>query len=187
MYSYIKGFISEVTPKYVTLENNNIGYEIVVPNPYNFIINNELITVYIYHYLREDQETLFGFKTKEEKELFLKLISVNGIGPKSALSILASATVNEILNAIESRDDAYLKRFPGIGAKASQQIILDLHGKISFDDVSPLVSNSKANDLTEALTTLGYNKKDVSKALSKLDLTKSDSDIIKEALKLLNK
>ena len=187
MYSYIKGYVTEVTPKYITLENNNIGYEIVVPNPYNFLINDDFITVYIYHYLREDQEPLYGFKTKDEKELFLKLISVNGIGPKSALSILASATVNEILSAIESRNDTYLKKFPGIGAKASQQIILDLHGKISFDDVCVLGNNSKANDITEALTTLGYNKKDVTKVISKLDLTLDDSTIIKEALKLLNK
>jgi len=188
MYSYIKGVVTEITPKYITVENNNIGYEIVVPNPYNFIIRDEVITIYIYHYLREDQETLFGFKTKSEKDLFLKLISVNGIGPKSALSILASATVNEILNAIESRNDTYLKRFPGIGAKASQQIILDLHGKISFDDSDATVGSSqKVLDITEALTTLGYAKKDVNKVIKKIDLTLDDSTIIKEALKELNK
>ena len=191
MYAYIKGFISGINPKYITLENNNIGYEIVVPNPYNFIVSNQVITIYIYHYLREDQEVLYGFKTLEEKELFLKLISVNGIGPKSALSILASATVNEILEAIDRRDDAYLKRFPGIGLKASQQIILDLHGKVSFDEIdelgSGISSNQRIVDITEALTTLGYNKKDVNKVLKKIDFTQDDSTIIKQALKDLNK
>ncbi|MCR5787387.1 MAG: Holliday junction branch migration protein RuvA [Acholeplasmatales bacterium] len=188
MYSYIKGNVTMVCPKNITLENNNIGYEIVVPNPYNFMVSKEEVTVFIYHYLREDQETLYGFKTREEKDLFLKLISVNGIGPKSALSILASATVNEILNAIESRDDAYLKRFPGIGAKASQQIILDLHGKISFDDVSEVLNNnSHQKDIEEALVTLGYSKKDVTKAVSKLDFSLDDSTLIKLALKELNK
>ena len=187
MYSYIKGIVKKVTPKYITLENNNIGYEIVVPNPYNFIIDDNFITIFIYHYLREDQEVLYGFKTEEEKELFLKLISVSGIGPKSALSILASATVNEIISAIENRNDSYLKKFPGIGAKASQQIILDLNGKLSFNDVLTLGNNQKSNDICEALITLGYSKKDVNKVVSKLDLTKDDSTLIKEALKELNK
>jgi Holliday junction DNA helicase RuvA len=188
MYSYIKGIVTVVSPKNITLENNKIGYEIVVPNPYNFIVSDEEITVFIYHYLREDQETLYGFKTNEEKDLFLKLIQVNGIGPKSALSILASASVNEIINAIESRNDAYLKRFPGIGAKASQQIILDLHGKISFDDLSSnFTISGHAKDIEEALVTLGYSKKDVTKVVSKLDLTLDDSTLIKLALKELNK
>ena len=190
MYAYIKGFVSGINPKYITVENNNIGYEIVVPNPYNFKVCEDIITIYVYHYVREDQEVLYGFKNKDEKELFLKLISVNGIGPKSALSILASATVNEILHAIDSRDDAYLKRFPGIGAKASQQIILDLHGKVSFDDSledTMTGSNQRLIDITEALTTLGYAKKDVTKVLKKVDLTLDDSQIIKQALKDLNK
>ncbi len=189
MYAYIKGIISGINPKYVVLENNNIGYEIVVPNPYNFLVNGEEITVYIYHYVREDAEVLYGFKTKEEKELFLKLISVNGIGPKSALSILASATVNEILHAIDARDDAYLKRFPGIGQKASQQIILDLHGKVSFDSEEEIIgsTNQRILDITEALTTLGYAKKDVNKVVKKIDFTQDDSTIIKLALKELNK
>ena len=119
-------------------------------------------------------------------KVFLKLISVNGIGPKSALSILASATVPEIINAIESRNDAYLKKFPGIGPKASLQIILDLKGKVSFDDETGLPTNSKSDTLVEALTSLGYSKKDSTKVVGKLDLTKPEGELIKDALKLLN-
>lgn len=182
MYSYIKGMVRKLNPKYIVLESNNIGYEIITANPYNFHLNEE-ITVYVYQYVREDIIALYGFKSEDEKELFLKLISVNGIGPKSALSILASGTVNEIVSAIESRNDAYLKKFPGIGPKASQQIILDLKGKVCFDEALP---NGKSDTLVEALTSLGYSKKDATKVTAKLDLTKPEGELIKDALKLLN-
>lgn len=186
MYSYIKGIIKKITPKYIVLENNSIGYQIITANPYNFSLNEEL-TVYIHQYVKEDILDLYGFKTEDEKELFLKLISVNGIGPKSALSILASATVNEICCAIESRNDAYLKKFPGIGPKASLQIILDLKGKVNFDQ-NPLQSASpKSDTLVEALVSLGYSKKDATKAVGRLDLTKDEGILIKDALKILTK
>lgn len=185
MYHYIKGTIKKLNPKYIVLENNNIGYEIITANPYNYHLHEEVV-VYIYQYVREDINVLYGFRSDEERELFLKLISVNGIGPKSALSILASGTVNEIIGAIEARNDAYLKKFPGIGPKASQQIILDLKGKVSFDEATN-VGNAKTDTLVEALTSLGYSKKDATKAVSNLDLTKQEGDLIKDALKLLNK
>ena len=187
MYSYIVGKITKVSPKYIVLESNGIGYELIVANPYNFKAQEDEQKVYVYQHVREDSITLFGFKEEDEKELFLKLISVNGIGPKSALSILASATVKEIIMAIESRDDKYLKKFPGIGPKASLQIILDLKGKVSFDEDSQILPSNKLDDLTDALTTLGYTKKDSQKALAKIDLTMDEGQIIREALKLLNK
>ncbi len=185
MYSYIKGTIKKLNPKYIVLENNGIGYQIITANPYNFRLNEE-VTVFVHQYVKEDILDLYGFKTEDEKELFLKLISVNGIGPKSALSILASATVPEIINAIESRNDAYLKKFPGIGPKASLQIILDLKGKVSFEDELGIPANSKSDTLVEALTSLGYSKKDATKVVGKLDLTKPEGELIKDALKLLN-
>lgn len=184
MYSYIKGIVKKITPKYIVLENNAIGYQIITANPYNFSLNKEL-TVYVYQYVKEDILDLYGFKSEEEKELFLKLISVNGIGPKSALSILASATVPEICSAIESRNDAYLKKFPGIGPKASLQIILDLKGKLSFEQNDLAAPSPKSDTLIEALCSLGYSKKDASKAVSNLDLTKDEGALIKEALRIL--
>ncbi len=184
MYHYIKGSIKKLNPKYIVLENNSIGYEIITANPYNYHLNEEVI-VYTYQYVREDINALYGFRSNDERDLFLKLISVNGIGPKSALSILASGTVNEIIAAIESRNDAYLKKFPGIGPKASQQIILDLKGKVSFDEGN-LPSSGKSETLVEALTSLGYSKKDATKAVGKLDLTKPEGELIKDALKILN-
>lgn len=123
--------------------------------------------------------------TKEEKELFLKLISVSGIGPKSALSILALGSVNAIYEAIESRNDTYLRKFPGIGPKASQQIILDLKGKINLEEKT-LVS-SKLEEISDALVALGYSKKEINKILPKLDDSETEANLIKQALKLLTK
>ncbi|MDD4184685.1 MAG: helix-hairpin-helix domain-containing protein, partial [Candidatus Izemoplasmatales bacterium] len=109
----------------------------------------------------------------------------NGIGPKSAKAILAAGDVNSITSAIESGNAKFLTKFPGIGPKASQQIILDLQGKISFDD--PLLHNDSINDVDEALQALGYNQKEIKKVLQKLDQTKSTNELIKDALKQMLK
>lgn len=186
MYGYIKGVITKVTPKYIIIENNGIGYLLIVSNPYNFKLNNEY-KLFTHQYVREDILDLYGFSSEEEKELFLKLISVSGIGPKTALSILASSSVNNVIKAIEDRNAAYLKKFPGIGAKASQQIILDLQGKLSFDDLEVSTPSSKLQDVEDALVALGYNKKELQKVLAKLDQTKDEGELVKDALKLLVK
>lgn len=185
MYGYIKGIVTKITPKNIICENQGIGYLLIVSNPYNFKLNTEY-KIYTYQYVREEILDLYGFISEEEKELFLKLISVSGIGPKSALSILASGSVKEIVNAIESRNDAYLRKFPGIGTKASQQIILDLRGKLTFTDQLP-VSNSKLEDVEGALLALGYNKKEISKVLSKLDVNLDEGTLVKLALQQMIK
>ncbi|HIT43957.1 TPA: Holliday junction branch migration protein RuvA [Candidatus Avacholeplasma faecigallinarum] len=185
MYGYIIGKITKITPKFIICENNGIGYLLIVSNPYNFKLNDEY-KIHTYQYVREDIIDLYGFQTEEEKELFLKLISVSGIGPKSALSMLASGKVSEIIKAIEDRNDAYLRKFPGIGAKASQQIILDLRGKLSFTD-ELLVPNSKLDDVEGALLALGYNKKEISKVLAKLDASLDEATLVKQALQQMIK
>lgn len=185
MYGYIKGIVTKITPKYIIIDNNNIGYLIIVSNPYNFKLNEEY-TIYTHQYVREDTLDLYGFSSEEEKDLFLKLISVNGIGPKSALSILASGRVKEIINAIESNNDAYLRKFPGIGVKASQQIILDLRGKLTFDS-NYIPSDSKMEDVEAALIALGYAKKEVAKVISKLDMSLDEGQLVKLALQQMIK
>lgn len=185
MFEYINGVVTDVTPKNIVLENNNIGFYIIVPNPFNYKIN-EITKVFVYQYIRENEMTLYGFSKKEEKELFLKLISVSGIGPKSALSILATGSVNQICEAIESRNEIYLRKFPGIGPKASQQIILDLNGKVNFD-LQVNFSSTKNDDVKEALLALGYSQKEINKVLPKLDNTLNEADSIKMALKLLTR
>ncbi len=184
MYGYINGIVTKITPKYIICENNGIGYEIIVPNPFSYKLSNNY-KIYTYQYVREDIIELYGFLEFEEKELFLKLISVSGIGPKSALSILATGTVSEICNAIESRNDVYLRKFPGIGTKASQQIILDLAGKLSFEEGTS--SNTKLDDVSDALIALGYSKKEITKVIGKLDANMEEGELIKEALKKLVK
>jgi len=182
MYAYIKGTVTKIHPSEIELENSNIGYLIKMPNPYVYKLYDDVI-VYVYQKVSEDSIELYGFKTLEEKQLFLKLISVNGIGPKSALSILATGDVNGVISAIELGNSAYLTRFPGIGQKASQQIVLDLKGKINFD----AKDNSSKSELAEALSSLGYSKKDIEKVEKKLDMTLSIEELIKEALKLLTR
>ena len=185
MYGYIKGVVTKITPKNIIIENNGIGYLLIVSNPYSFKLNSDY-KVFVHQYVREDLIDLYGFGSEDEKELFLKLISVSGIGPKSALSILATGTVKEIVSAIESRNDAYLRKFPGIGAKASQQIILDLQGKLNYDEAISY-KGSKLDDVEEALIALGYSKKEISKVLPKLDGALDEGNLVKEALKLLVK
>lgn len=184
MYEYMSGMLTKVNPKYVVLDNNGIGYQIYVPNPYNYHVN-DYCTIWVYQAVREDSIDLYGFLTFEEKDLFLKIISVTGIGPKSALPILAASSVDDIKGAIASGNVSYMQKFPGIGPKAAQQIILDLRGKVEFDQVS-LIKND-LDDCIEALVALGYNKKEVNKVISKVDATLPQNEIIKQALKLLSK
>jgi Holliday junction DNA helicase RuvA len=184
MYNYIKGKITEITPNYVTLESNAIGYKILTPNPFNFSIDGDF-TVYIYQKVTDDAITLYGFKSSEARDLFIKLISVNGIGPKSAIAILASGSVGSITNAIEEGNAKYLQKFPGIGPKASQQIVLDLKGKIDFENVSIRTQNMV--EVEEALVALGYKTKEIEKVIKKLDNTKNTNDLIKDALQMMLK
>jgi Holliday junction DNA helicase RuvA len=117
--------------------------------------------------------------------LFIKLISVNGIGPKSAIAILASGSVGSITKAIENGDAKYLQKFPGIGPKASQQIVLDLKGKIDFENVSVFTQNMV--EVEEALQALGYRSKEIDKVIKKLDSSKTTNELIKDALAMMLK
>lgn len=181
MYGYIKGKVTDIDSNYVIIENNNIGYNLYVANPYHYKLDENYL-IHTYTYVKEDEISLYGFSTKEEKELFLKLISVKGIGPKAGLSILASGTVEGIEDAIERENILYLKKIPKIGDKAARQIILDLKGKLAKSN------NANSNsELIEALEALGYKNKDISKIIKQVDDNKSLEEQIKEALKLLLK
>ncbi len=180
MYEYIKGKITTIEPTYIVLENNLIGYLVTVSNPYQFSLNTD-ITLYIYQYVREDMIQLFGFKTQDEKKMFLKLISVTGIGPKSALSILASMQIDEFINAIESGNAKYLTKYPGIGLKTAQQIILDLKGKLVLNN-EITIKNQVKEDLEQALLNLGYKKQEINKVINKLDYNNNIDVLLKQAL-----
>ncbi len=184
MYEYITGVVKKITPKYIVVDNNKIGYLIIVGNPYDFKVDEEY-QVYLYQAVREDSLDLYGFKSFEIKEAFISLLSVKGIGPKSALSMVSASNPTEIYGAIERADVKFLTNFPGIGLKASQQIILDLKGKINFEENDNL--SAKLLDCEEALVALGYNKKDINKTLKQIDSELDINQTIKQALKLLSK
>jgi len=183
MYGYIKGIVTEIESSYIILENNNIGYLIYVANPYAYQLNNEY-TVYLYTQIKEDEHLLYGFKEKCEKELFLKLISVKGLGCKMALPILATGSINGIVDAIDRENVLYLKKFPKIGDKVARQIILDLKGKLA-PSASDIVNVN--SELVEVLTSLGYKNPDIKKVIPNVDISLSLEDQVKEALKLLLK
>ena len=183
MYGYIRGIITDVESSHIIIDNNGIGYIVFVPNPYSYQINNEY-TIYTYTHIREDEYSLYGFKTSEEKELFLKLISVKGLGPKMALPMLATGSITGILNAIDRENILYLKKFPKIGDKVARQIILDLKGKLAS---SSQVNVNINHELLDALTALGYKQADIKKIVPNVNCNESIENQIKEALKLLLK
>ena len=184
MYAYLKGQITSVDPKGIIVENNNIGYQILTPNPYLFVLNDH-VTVYLYHHVRQDFEALYGFIDNSSKELFVKLLSVSGIGPKSALSVLATNQINDVKLAIEEGNVKFLTKFPGIGTKTAQQIILDLKGKLI--DVDEGLAQHKDNDVILALQQLGYPTKDINRVIKNLDFNQSTEKLIKDALQQLLK
>ena len=180
MYSYLNGTVTEIYPSSITVDINDIGYKVITPNPYEFTLN-EVSKVYIHHYVREDLIQLFGFKTFDEKNLFIKLLSVKGIGPKSAIAILASGNVNDVIGAIEIGNVKFLSKFPGIGPKASQQIVLDLKGKLDLSENIKAKSNA-ISEVEEALKSLGYKSREITKAIKDLDPSGKTEDLLKTAL-----
>ncbi len=189
MINYLIGRIVEITAKYIVVETNSIGYEIFVSNPYSYEIDKN-INIYTYQKVAEDELSLYGFKTKEEKAMFLDLISVKGIGAKTALVILEVTTVTNIKQAIINKEIEYLMKFPKIGKKSAQQIILDLESKYKdgitgADNIN--LTTSIDLEALEALEALGYDKSKVKKVLIKVDPNLSSEEKIKEALKLLVK
>ena len=134
----------------------------------------------------KDEYTLYGFKTREEKELFLKLISVKGLGPKMAMPILAVGSIEGIMDAIERENILYLKKFPKIGEKLARQIVLDLKGKLEFIGVGITDDEmSKSEELKEVLLGLGYKEKEIKPIISKVDSSITIEEQVKEALRLL--
>ena len=185
MYGYIKGTIKDIESNYVIIDNNDIGYIIYVPNPYYYKLD-EVYTIYTHTQIREDEYSLYGFANQDELKLFLKLIQVKGVGPKMALPMLATGSVEGIYDAIERENILYLKKFPKIGEKVARQIILDLKGKVNGSQMSLLATNNN-KELLDALLALGYKQADVKKVIANVNESLTIEEQIKEALKLLLK
>lgn len=185
MYNYIKGIVTILKTNAIVIENNGIGYDVFVANPYSFEEGSE-VTVYLYNLIREDEHSLYGFKTKDERDLFLKLLSVKGLGPKVGMGFFAAGSVSGIVDAIERENVLYLKKFPKVGEKLAKQIVLDLKGKlgnVTVDDATAIDSF----ELISVLESLGYKSVDINKIIPNVDKDKTIEEQVKDALKLLLK
>ena len=184
MYSYFKGSIKEIEGDHIVIEVNNIGYKIFVSNPYSYNLD-ESTKVYLYNHIREDEYSLYGFKSVEERNIFLRLINVKGMGPKTALGLLATGSVNGLIDAINKENILYLKKFPKVGEKLARQIVLDLKGKMESKD--SLYENDEVEELISVLENLGYSKNDIKRILPSIDKSNTLEVQVKEALKLMLK
>lgn len=196
MFEYLKGRLTKITAKYIVLEVAGIGYILHVANPYRYSESvNQDITIYTHQVIREDAHLLYGFETESEKDVFLRLISVSGIGPTTALAIIAVDDNEGLVRAIDQQNITYLTKFPKIGKKTAQQMVLDLAGK--FVDVtveagntapSAPAGNFALDEAMEALLALGYKATEIKKIRAFFDgTTETAENYIKSALKMLMK
>ena len=190
MISFLKGDIVEINVDYVLIDVNGVGFQVFVGKPQDFSYGRSLI--YTYYHVKEDGVSLYGFKTKQEQDLFLRLINVSGIGPKTASGILGATTTNSLISAIELGNIAFLKKLPSIGPKAAQQIVLDLRGKLISDEQANKPSTKKSDkysDVYDALRQFGYKVTEIDNAINKVENIENlqTVSIIKECLKLLRK
>lgn len=193
MISYIKGEVVKKGSDYLILENNNMGYYINTSiSTLNKVSERERIIILTYMHIREDIIALYGFLTRDEINLFKKLITVNGIGPKAGLSILSTYEAKAVREIIIREDAAKMSKVPGIGKKTASKIFLELKDKLGtveeFKGSGELVVSDELSDVADALTSLGFSSLEVKQTLDGMDLTgKTENDIIKEALKNMNR
>ena len=195
MIDYIKGSIEEFGAAEITLENNGIGYKILISlQTYEGLNGKNEAKVYIHHYLREDEELYYGFASKDERELFRLLIGVSGIGASTARMMLSSLTSDEIRNSIIAEDINKIKSIKGIGLKSAQRLVLELKDKVvkGGGSDSPALFSSASNPATDeaitALVMLGFTKANVTKAVTSVlkdNPSASLEEIIKQSLKRL--
>ncbi|MBW1605790.1 Holliday junction branch migration protein RuvA [Lactobacillus sp. Sy-1] len=200
MYEYFEGYVTAVTPSYIVLEVNGIGYLLFTADPYSYQVDaNQKIRVYIHQVIADSFQSLYAFHALKDKALFEKLINVSGIGPKSANAIMAGNQNQGLLKAINEENITFLTKFPGVGKKTAKQIVLDLKGKI--DDLfegellvpEPSVADDgdaakELRDALDALNALGYSARDVKKVekqLLAIDAPMDTNQYLSEGLKLL--
>ena len=198
MFAYIKGSLEEKGNNYVVIEVSGIGYKIFMSETAisKMCDLGETIKVHTYYYVREDNISLYGFLTKEELKMFELLLSVSGIGAKSAITMLSNISPSSFALAVISNDVNSLKKIPGVGPKSAQRIILELKDKLktqqaieeeSLEIKVEIQKSENVSEAMEALQILGYNKREVEKAFEKIANTDvSVEELIKKALSLLS-
>lgn len=197
MISYIKGILEDMSPGMVVVDNHGIGYQMMVPmRGESFPKIGQEIKIYTHMHVREDDVSLFGFLSKEEKEAFELLIGVNGIGPKVGLSVLSTLSVYELKMAVISEDVKTISKTPGLGPKGAKKLILELKDKLSFeeleeDGVGAEIFDTSADSsdsvmiTIEGLVSLGYSKSEAAIAVNKVEDAKDliPEELLKKALK----
>ena len=194
MFNYLYGTIAEIGINTIVVDVNGVGYELLVSHPNNYRACKEAkakMQVFTYMQVKEDDVVLYGFDTKEEKRLFLRLISVSGIGPKTTIGLLSQSSVTALVQAIETSNTSYLKKLPGIGPKAAQQIILDLKGKLVLetgDEKAVQESNEALSDVREALKNLGFKAAAIDHVLGEIkNENLTSEEYLRRALQLLRR
>lgn len=196
MFAYLKGKLAHQDPTYVIIDIHGVGYEVKISlNTYSQVKDKEQIHLYTHFHVKEDAQTLFGFADTREKEIFLHLLSISGVGPSTGLMVLSSLSPEEVEEAILQEDVRTIQGVKGIGAKTAQRIILELKDKIGRGSTSgdliniPISSkNTIRNEALAALVTLGINKNAAQQSIEKILKSSSDDirleDVIKKALKV---
>jgi holliday junction DNA helicase RuvA len=187
MIASLKGLLIHQDLDYVIVEVNGLGYKVFVAKPENFKLNDSVF-LYTHHNIREDGQELYGFLDIDSLRLFERLISVKGVGCKTANTIFTKSKNEDLIHAIETANIDYLRSMPGIGAKTAQQIILDLKGKLVETDNNKVETNDHLQELFSALKQLGYKSSEIAflnKALKEFEMLSIDQ-LLKKALVLLN-
>ena len=192
MIGRLQGILLEKTPPLVLIDCNGVGYECEVPMStfYNLPAVGEKVVMLTHFVVREDAQLLYGFGTSQERATFRQLLKVNGIGAKSALSILSGLSIDELVQAVALQETTMLTRVPGVGKKTAERLLLELKDKFTIDGVAAMNSNqpkSASSDVLNALLALGYNEREAVAAVKLLDKEVSVTDGIRQALKLLSK
>jgi len=193
MITQIKGRLVEKNPTYVVVDCNGLGYLLNISlHTFSLLPDNEAVLLFTHLSIREDSHTLYGFSTKSEREVFKLLISVSGVGPSIARTMLSSMTPKDVQNAIVSENVSIIQSVKGIGAKTAQRVIVDLKDKIlktfDLDEVSVVSNNTNKEEALSALEVLGFNRKQSDKVVSTLLKESQESSVeqlIKNALKKL--
>ncbi|MDO9150026.1 MAG: Holliday junction branch migration protein RuvA [Methylotenera sp.] len=192
MIGRLSGTLLEKTPPLVLIDCNGVGYECEVPMStfYNLPALGEKVVMLTHLVVREDAQLLYGFGTSQERATFRQLLKVNGIGAKSALSILSGLSIDDLVQAVALQEPSMLTRVPGVGKKTAERLLLELKDKFTIDGVAAMNEHqpkSATSDVLNALLALGYNEREAVAAVKLLDKEISVTDGIKQALKSLSK
>jgi len=181
MFYFLRGKVAIIEQESIVIDVKDVGYQMLVSHIEQFHVGDEVL-VYTYNVVREDENYLIGFLDKEEKDVFLSLIKVKGLGPKTVINALSATTPNDVINAIASNNVAFLKKLPGLGAKAAGQIILDLKGELTGSKGNP----KQYEEVYDALKTLGFKGAAIDRVLATINEPgATNEDILRIALKRL--